>query len=453
MSYQKQNFEKGQILTAEHLNNIEDGLAQIEQSFEDAKNSGQFDGQDGDMQDVFDELGVIEVANYFDPNRPKQTADTTETNPLLIDYAVATRATAPNYVYAYNDTNMQVIPCNSGETCGQYIRNEITLAKAASNKVIVFFSDAIENATSVEEINSAVVGTGTTHIFTVPDNATYMGICYTTSYQSRMEVVKGTETVNGAAKYNGGNASYIIKSRSTSLNDKRVFFFGDSITAATNGLGWVDEFISLASLSKQDSTVNVAVGGASWSDRPGTVLNGTTTGDNNTISNQVQKVINGYNNGEEKYTNAPDIIIMSAGSNDQAPTESEIDALEETYVSGGAYIDIDTIDRKKMAGGIRWAVEKLHSLYPNAKFILLTPIQSAEGKRLYTECVLRGKMVMASAKRLGIAYIDCIHCGIYGGYEIANAEGQYLYDGTHPNEKGAKLLGKFIYRNVNESEV
>lgn len=47
MSYQKQNFTKGQVLTAEHLNNIEDGLAQIEQSFEDAKNSGQFDGQAG----------------------------------------------------------------------------------------------------------------------------------------------------------------------------------------------------------------------------------------------------------------------------------------------------------------------------------------------------------------------------------------------------------------------
>jgi lysophospholipase L1-like esterase len=75
MSYQKHNFKNGQVLTAEDLNEIEDGIVAIEReavtsielsnevndAIAQAKESGEFDGRDGDDY-VLTEADKIEIA-------------------------------------------------------------------------------------------------------------------------------------------------------------------------------------------------------------------------------------------------------------------------------------------------------------------------------------------------------------------------------------------------------
>lgn len=55
MSYSKQNFSKGQILKAEHLNHIEEGIAEVEKQIP----------SDEHINDLIDDaLGVIENGSY-----------------------------------------------------------------------------------------------------------------------------------------------------------------------------------------------------------------------------------------------------------------------------------------------------------------------------------------------------------------------------------------------------
>lgn len=55
MSYTKQNFSAGQILKAEHLNHIEEGIAKVEQ---------QIPTDDHINELIEDVLGVIEDGSY-----------------------------------------------------------------------------------------------------------------------------------------------------------------------------------------------------------------------------------------------------------------------------------------------------------------------------------------------------------------------------------------------------
>lgn len=218
------------------------------------------------------------------------------------------------------------------------------------------------------------------------------------------------------------------------LKNKKVIFLGDSITAFTGRTSWVDRFIEYTEVNK---VANVAVPGAVLTDFSDTVLDGnpTTNSHNNTLPNQVQKIIN------QSYA-APDLIIIAIGANggitatDQEISQSYIDA-------NNTIVALADLDRQTAAGAFRYCNEKLHNLYPNAVICWCNPIHAALAVRPVANTVSWCDTLKKLTAFGSVNNIETERCGILAANEVSGANGEYLADGLHPNEYGAKLMARY----------
>ena len=241
------------------------------------------------------------------------------------------------------------------------------------------------------------------------------------------------------------------------VKGKKVLFLGDSITHFDlNDNGWCKYFNQIVNPSK---SVNVAVSGATWLDKSETVLNGnpsTYESVNNTISNQVEKIVRGKDSTHSNYVHVEDydefdIIIIACGTNDSTDgftTATDDERYNSCYNKFGVRLDVDSLNRKIIDGATMYAYEKLHALYPNAVFFYCTPIQCYPSKKTRYENENKGNILKDIGRKLSITVIDSILCGINGNHEQYNSEGTDLADGLHPNARGAKKLGLYNAREV-----
>lgn len=225
---------------------------------------------------------------------------------------------------------------------------------------------------------------------------------------------------------------------------------GDSITAANLAdNGWCKYFNAIMKPAK---TVNVAVSGAVWRDYADTVYDGipsTHNQTNNTIGNQVEKIMRGKDTSDPNYSHVADyddfdIIIISAGTNDGS-TAFNSDDIRDALVDAqwGNPIPFTQINTKKGVGAMAYAYERLYTVYPNAKFFYCTPIQTYPPKKLWGENQNKGAVMKEMGNFIPPIIIDSEKCGIFGNQEQYNTEGVNLLDGLHPNAHGAKLLGEY----------
>ena len=219
----------------------------------------------------------------------------------------------------------------------------------------------------------------------------------------------------------------------------KLITLGDSITALGTGeRGWVGYFIEKTGC---ELIANVAVSGAWLMDKAGTVYDGNPVFDgadnnvNNVLGNQVQKIIdNNYD--------APDIILIAIGTNGGI-TITKDQMRSVYYDSGNATIPLENVDRTTSAGAYRYALEKLHNLYPNAQIFWCTPIHGYHTIRHPSDIVNYAESLRIATEYTGQVMIDTIRCGINGVNEVSGANGQYLIDGLHPNVNGAKKIGYY----------
>lgn len=254
-----------------------------------------------------------------------------------------------------------------------------------------------------------------------------------------------TQTINitnelksiGVYAYAVGNVSLkilgAVYSQLDKLAGKKAMFFGDSITADENryrkwlllntGMQLVESF---------------AVSGATLTNSDTTTMDGNPTySSNNTVPNQVQKLLNGT------YETVPDVVIVSAAVND--PYAKFNGGLNESQFtdSAHAYTDVDTCDLKTPSGAMRWIYEKIMTLYPSAQVFFATPIQCGVGLQYYGALKIKRDTIVEIANRMSLCVIDAFNkSGIYGRYEQKDVNGKYLADGLHPNVAGGKLLAK-----------
>ena len=222
-------------------------------------------------------------------------------------------------------------------------------------------------------------------------------------------------------------------------NNVKLLTLGDSITALGTGeRGWIKYFIE-----KTNATLvaNVAVNSAKLADDSNTVLDGNPTQtSNNTLSNQVQKVIN---NTYDK----PDIIIIAIGTNNGIAITKQ-NMIDVFYDSDKQLKPLDEVDRTTDHGAFRWCFEKLHNLYPNAQIFWSTPIHGAQTMRRAERIIDCRESLQIATEYVGCVMIDSVRCGINGINEIMNTNGEYLIDGLHPNINGAKKLGYYIASKI-----
>lgn len=208
-----------------------------------------------------------------------------------------------------------------------------------------------------------------------------------------------------------------------------IITLGDSITAI-NG-GWVPYFIEATGYILID---NVAVSGATFNDKINTILDGLPTIDNpnnNTMSNQVQKILN------MNYTE-PDYIIIALGTN-SGINVNNIEEIKKTfYDDNGNIKPLDDVDRTSSSGAYRWCFEKLHAKYPNSIIIWSTPILAREDKRKMIDIYNWGNNLKLLTQSTGQLVCDTMRCGIVG------TDDSYFVDGLHLSNKGQKLMSNFI---------
>lgn len=220
---------------------------------------------------------------------------------------------------------------------------------------------------------------------------------------------------------------------------KRFLFLGDSITAMSGDTSWVDKFKVLVSAGK---SYKQAVGGAKWcDDESGIEYTGKPYQGQNFIGNQVawcQKIAFD--------SDCFDYIFISAGTNDtnlSFPTDEQI---EDEMYNGNSVKNLINVDRSTWQGAIRWTIETLRKMYPNARIILVTPLQRRvdfDGttlKDMYPIIRKKREIIIKMAKRMGVYFIDTSEC------DITNFDNADFADNLHPSSKGAAKLANFIFK-------
>jgi hypothetical protein len=232
---------------------------------------------------------------------------------------------------------------------------------------------------------------------------------------------------------------------------KRILFMGDSITALG---GWVKRFNEIV---KPAHFVNVAVSGATWSDKKSNTIydgNPVFEGDGgdamlNVVGNQVEKVRRGFEAGDADYA-AFDYIFIAAGTNGGCGESVEwaMEDIPNHFMrADGTPKPLDEVDRTLWPGAMRYTYEHLREVYPDAVIFFCSPVQGAEDTRPYARIEGRGRLMKAICDRISdVVFVDTFNCGICGIYEKRQVNGRDLVDGLHPNGNGAKKIGEYNAR-------
>lgn len=253
----------------------------------------------------------------------------------------------------------------------------------------------------------------------------------------------------------------------------KYLILGDSITA--ENYSWTNLFARLVNAEK---LTNLAVAGAHWNDYyrdgidvteidlSGNFDDGSGDTKNNVIFNQVlrfaQKItpkgeIISFTHPKtgETFTipsdkglgteeiEIPNIIIIACGINDA------------TQVGESGVGDFNSIisqtwneqKRQYLFSSIRWAVESLKILAPDARIFLATPLYSTYYTTEIVDTIRDA--IIKMGKYAGCSNpINLSDAGISLLFENHQSNGKYLEDGLHPNNRGRLLLARYYAQNI-----
>ncbi len=236
--------------------------------------------------------------------------------------------------------------------------------------------------------------------------------------------------------------AYCEPSAYPDLSDTDIVFFGDSVIGNFRGSSSIPGVVAGLSGAK---TYNLGIGGTTATYRGG-------AGDVSLLGvveaflNQNSSLFQGdYEQGAQDMKAFYD---SRAGEGKSRDTYFIISFGLNDYFNG-LPVDVPASDDERFcyAGALRAAVVRLREGYPESRIILMTPNYSAEfhggmdinapgGGQLseYADAVFR------VAAEMDAEVIDN-----FGGVGInADNMGAYITDGTHPNERGRYVIGRYI---------
>ena len=178
--------------------------------------------------------------------------------------------------------------------------------------------------------------------------------------------------------------------------------------------------------AKPLSCRSYARSGATWTHTPNTVYdieeNTGVLSDNNVIYNQVNRLLK--ETGEEKTQPTPDLILIMAGTNDLWFASKRPEPL---------------------AKYIRQNCETLGTAFPKARIILITPPPFTRVPMATQHQAAAEIEQCAQAMHLSVIRLDRAKPLLPAKKLIKRG---YSKDGVHTTEKGAKVLGHYIYEQV-----
>lgn len=232
------------------------------------------------------------------------------------------------------------------------------------------------------------------------------------------------------------------------LGDSNTWLGGDDCSKQK---GWTYWFCQILQPS---SCRSYARSGATWTNTQRTVYNTTedigVLGDDNVIYNQVMRLKEAYDNGTQPQ---PNLIIVAAGTNDVWFLDKRPDALSQpadaAFRSKAVKDDTPASQILTLASSVKYDCDLLHRYFPEARLLLLTPLQTtAADVKLIREA---GDIIEGCAAKLGAEVIrqDKVMKVVSSSERKKH---KYTYDGTHTNELGARSNGEYIAKFLTEEK-
>ncbi len=263
------------------------------------------------------------------------------------------------------------------------------------------------------------------------------------------------ETVANQAAFADAKTS----SGTKAFSGKKLAVFGNSITAARNS--WAFRVRDSLGFS---GFYNGSVGSSVWGRRvrPEGIAQNYGDPDFAGIGNSSHPSAQARNNNcavvhiqkflAEKPDFIPDIIILSYGTNDRLAEEREPtlkEVIQRKRNSGRHHnANLSADDAFGLTGGMAWCLQSLVAKFPEARIIVLSPIQANTGLDKYrdknSDNLLKMKTMRKLCRIYGVEFVDCYHnCGI----DTSNVE-KVLLDGLHPNAAGQSLHASYIINRL-----
>ena len=229
------------------------------------------------------------------------------------------------------------------------------------------------------------------------------------------------------------------------LGDSNTWIGGDDCDKPQGWNKWFKDAL------QPTTCKSYARSGATWTNTPqthrNTLENIEVLGDDNVIYNQICRLQEAVDSGIQ---NVPQLILVMAGTNDAWFQKNRPNALSmsvcKAHCTGCCTITKRPVNEiLTLAESVCFCCELLKEAYPEARIILLTPLQSvAAGTANITKA---GDIIEDCGQRMGL---NVIRLDKDGGID-ANKEKARHYltiDGTHTSESGAKIVGSFIAQQI-----
>ncbi len=229
------------------------------------------------------------------------------------------------------------------------------------------------------------------------------------------------------------------------LGDSNTSIGGDLCNEPKGWTRWLVERIQPATCR------SYARSGATWTNTAFTKRNTRENigrlGNDNVVYNQVCRLFEACKADSQPQ---PDVILIAAGTNDawfqaERPQVFDLSASQAFQTSISDFLQRKPNTLLSLAESVRYSCELLMQRFPQARLILLTPMQTTQASFELTEKV--GTIIEQCAHRMSIPVIRQDY--LNGVYNLREASSPLrTYDGTHTSVEGAKRNGYFLARQI-----
>lgn len=225
------------------------------------------------------------------------------------------------------------------------------------------------------------------------------------------------------------------------LGDSNTYIGGDN---CDNPLGWNKWF---KDLYRPATCHSYARSGATWTNTSSTAYNVVQNigklGPDNTIYNQINRLEQALN---DKSQATPSLIIIAAGTNDAWFNQQRPQAFSQSVAAAFCEpLDTAAASILTLPHAVRYACARLSSLAPEAKIVVLTPMQTTATS--LEKIRLASDLIDSCASIAGAYVIRQDGCDFLCR-DVEEKQRTFTYDGTHTNQRGAKHNGEFITREI-----
>ncbi|MCR4602539.1 MAG: SGNH/GDSL hydrolase family protein [Prevotella sp.] len=231
------------------------------------------------------------------------------------------------------------------------------------------------------------------------------------------------------------------------LGDSNTWLGGDDCSKPRGWNTWFKEALQPASCR------SYARSGATWTHTPATKRNLVqdigVLGDDNVVYNQIERLKEAHEKGRQP---APQLIVVAAGTNDAWFAEKRPHAFDKTVAQAftqqeGPAASKSVNEVLTLAEAVRYDCELLMEAFPDARLLLLTPLQSTA---VTAELISRtGDIIEGCGRKMELAVIRMDHDGCVCATD-ERVKKRYTYDGTHTSEEGARRNGYLVAQRVRE---